>query len=288
MPGMDASKPRRRLSRATLILERAMALLAVSWLWGCAGPRIDLETWRVTQAGPRGVEAATTAPLEAQLERVEELRNALKLEEARVEALRLAAEHPSDPRALTSASRAESDGLFLFDENDKHARNHAAASSLDFAQRAAKAGADSAADRAQLAWAMGASTHLLPMFDRAEHAQRTLDAAHSALRLASDEPTALATLAMVHWRLETLPWIASAMAFGAPDSSLKEAERAALAACQSVPSRENRLILARVLAARKNRAGARVALDLALAAPAAYPRDAVLEKTVRALRDELD
>jgi hypothetical protein len=288
MLSMNASQARCRLPRWPLLAERLVELLVVSLLWGCAGPRIDLDTWRATQAGPRGADSATATSLDARLERVEELRHARKLEEARAEALRLAADHPRDPRALTSASRAESDGVLLFDEDDKHSRKHAAASSLEFAQRAVEAGASLAADRAQLAWALGATTHLQPMFERAAHARRTLDAAHSALQLESDEPTALATLAMVHWRLETLPWIASMMAFGAPDSSLKEAERAAWSACQSVPSRENRLILAKVLIARKNKAGARVALDLALAAPAAYPRDAVLEKAVRALRDELD
>jgi hypothetical protein len=264
------------------------ALLFVAVLASCAGPRIDLATWRGTHAGARGSDAASPLPLATQLERVEELRNKLRLDEARAVALQLAADYPNDPRALTAASRAESDGVFLFDEDDKHSRNHAAASALDFAERAEKAGASTAADRAQFAWALGVSTHLQPMFDRAEHAQRTLDVVNSALKLSPNEATALAALAMLHWRLETLPWIASLMAFDAPESSLAEAERAAYGACLALPSRENRLILAKVLIAKKNRAGARVALDLALEAPAAYPRDAVLEPSVRELRTSLD
>lgn len=255
-------------------------------LGACSGPRIDLDGWRREQVARIAHTRADSESVETRLARIEDLRSAMKLEESRALALQVVAQHANDARALTAASRAESDALYLLE--DRRSRDHAAASALDYAERADRAGAATAADRAQLGWALGASTHLQPMFDRAAHARRTLTVVESALELDPAQPVALATLAMLHLRLETLPWIASAMAFGAPDSSLKEAERAALAACQAEPSRENRLALAKVLIARKNRAGARAALDIALSATPGYPRDVVLKPMLLELRASLD
>ena len=64
-----------------------------------------------------------------------------------------------------------------------------------------------------------------------------------------DEPTnstASATLAIVHLRLETLPWIAKLMARSRPDSSLAEAElhaRASLDVAGPEADRDARVVL---------------------------------------------
>jgi hypothetical protein len=267
----------------------AVALAALgAFSSACAGPKLELEAWRSEQAAAVPSAMRGTGALSSELQRVEKLRAGMRLADARLLALTLVSEHPEDPAALAAASRAESDAVFLFPEDDKRARNHSAASALEYALAAERRGADSASDRAQLAWALGTSTHLQPMFDRASHARRTLDTAESALKLDPDEATALATLAMVNWRLETLPWIASAMAWSAPDSSLEAAERFARRAAELTPSRENRQILAKVLIAADKRAEARAEIDRALAAPAAHPRDEVLESALRDLRESLD
>lgn len=50
------------------------------------------------------------------------------------------------------ASRAESDGLALFSQDEKAVRNAAASSALDYAQLAEKLGDSSVEARAQLDW----------------------------------------------------------------------------------------------------------------------------------------
>lgn len=268
---------------------RALTLLTLAAITaGCAGPQIELDAWRKAQVEPRAAANASAAEVDAQFGELERLRDALELARARELALQLAASQPRDPRALLVASRAESDGVFLFEAADKRSRNHAAASALEYVERAHALGANDAAAMAQLAWALGTSTHLQPMFDRAAHARRTFEAAERALEIDADQPTALATLAMVHWRLETLPAIASAMAFGAPKSSLAAAERFARRACEREPSRENRQILAKVLDALKRRAEAKAELDAALAAPERFPRDRVLAPALAELRKSLE
>jgi hypothetical protein len=73
-----------------------------------------------------------------------------------------------------------------------------------------------------------------------------------------------------------------------PDSSLEAAEGFARRAVASVPSRENRQILAKVLIAADKEPAARAELEAALAAPAAHPRDGVLEPALRSLLESLD
>ncbi len=263
----------------TLLLTLGASLLA-----SCSSTRVDLAAWRASQ-----VAAPLVAPdVASELDALERRRNERDLRGARQLALALAAAVPGDARVLSAASRAESDAMTFFSAEDRKARDHAAASALDYAERAEAAGASSAAALGQLAWALGTTTHLQPMFERAGHASRTVRAAERALEADAEQTTAHATLALVHLRLETLPWIASVMAFGAPKSSLKEAEQHARRACELEPSRENRQILAKVLIARGQRDQARALLDLALAAPAQHPRDDALEPALRTLRRSLD
>ncbi len=263
----------------TLALVLAAALLA-----SCSSMRIDLADWR----GRNSATTTLAAPdLARELESIERRRSGSDLRGARELALALVAAAPDDARVLSAASRAESDAMLLFAAEDRSSRDHAAASALDYAERADRAGAHEAAALGQFAWALGTSTHLQPMFGRARHAARTVAVAKRALAADPDQPTALATLALVHLRLETLPWIASLMAFGAPSSSLAEAEHLARRACELEPSRENRQILAKVLDARGKRAEAREELDDALADPPRFSRDAALEDSLRKLRRSL-
>lgn len=257
----------------------ALAALCAA-LTACSAPRIDLPTWRQDQLCPLVNES--DAP--AALARFEELRARDALAEARPTALAAVAALPDDPKALLAASLAESDGMVLAPENDKHARNHCAASALDYAQRALERGASGAQAQAQLAWSLGLTTHLQPMSERSGHARKTLDAVARALEADPDESTALATCALVHLRLQTLPWIAKLMASDLPESSLEGAERCALRAVALRPSRENRLILAKVLLAAGRDNDARTVIDAALGAPAKWPRDAALEASLRDLR----
>lgn len=249
-------------------------------LGACSAPGIDLQAWRAQQSAAGN--ALEPLGFEGALAEAERLRAADELEMSRRIALPLALQNSADPRAVLLASRAEADGLYLFPEDDKYSRNHCAASALDFAQRAAELGADNAADRAQLTWSLGITTHLQPMTERRGHASKTMRAARRALELDPEEPTALATLAMVHLRLQTLPWIAKLMTSDLPDSSLEEAESFARRAVAARPSRENRWILVKVLEASDKGAEARRELKAALAAPPQFPRDRVLEPVMRA------
>jgi len=262
---------------STAVLRHAVVaavVAALTLLASCGATRVDLDAWRAEAATARAPEMRG-AP-EAEFARVEELRNARQLADARDLALALAAEQPQSGRAALLASRAESDALVLFADREKDVRNSAAASAADFAARAIELGEDSAAAHAQHAWALGASTHLQGMFDRAEHAHRTIAAAEAALALDPQQPTALATLAIVNLRLETLPWIANVMASGLPESSLEAAVDHARRAVAAEPSRENKLILARCLRASGDEAGARAVALEALAAAPRFPRDDAL------------
>lgn len=266
-------------------LLRAVCLSAALALGACSTPSVDLAGWRAQQAIPRA--ALERGALDDELAEVERLRSQRALEDARALALALAAEHPDDPRALLAASVAESDGLLLRSEEDEDVRNHGAASALDYAERAAAHGADSPAARGQLAWALGTTTHLQPMGDRAGHAQRTQRAAEAALELDPEQATALATLAILNLRLETLPWIARLMASGLPESSLEQAEGYARRAVAARPGREYRLVLAKVLAAQDREQEAREVLQEALAAGERFPRDHAVEPALRALLEDL-
>lgn len=269
---------------APLVLPLVLLLLGA-----CAGPAVSPEAvfaWRgegllARPADQRGARADDVAE-------VERLRAADELEAARRLALALAAEDPNVPELQYLASRAESDGLFLMDASDKRGRNLAAESARQYALRAWQMGARSAAAEAQLAWTYGTTTHLQPMFERSGHARLTIDIAERALRLDPAEPTALATLAVVNLRLQTLPWIANVMASNVPESSLDAAETHARAAVAARPSRENRLILAKVLVASDRKEEARRELETALAASARFPRDAALTPELQSLLAELE
>ena len=267
---------------------RLIALSLVLLVTSCAGSRVQPEevlAWRARAGGARPEAQRGLAATE--LLEVERLRASDDLASARELALALAAERPSEPPALLAASRAESDQVFLLPPADKRARNLAAASAHDFAAAAWQHGGRSAAYDAQLAWTFGTTTHLQPMGERAKHARQTLEVAERALATEPNNATALATVAMVHLRLETLPWIANLMASGLPDSSLATAEECARRAVKSVPSRENRLILAKVLVAAERTEDALTELQAALATSRVHPRDQALEPQVQALLDEL-
>ena len=92
---------------------------------------------------------------------------------------------------------------------------------------------------------------------------------------------------ILNLRLETLPWIARLMASGLPESSLQQAEACARRAVAARPSREHRLILAKVLAEAGSPQEAREVLQAALAQGERFPRDRVLEPQLRALQSDL-
>jgi tetratricopeptide (TPR) repeat protein len=273
------------LSARTSSWASALALALASLAGGCSTPHVDLAAWRARESAARPAEQR--GAVDADVASADRLRAEDKLADARRLALQLAAEHPDDGRVLLLASRAESDGVLLFPEDDKESRNHAAASALDYAECAAQHGQDSAAAQAQLAWALGTTTHLQSMGDRSAHARRTKETAEHALAQDADNATALATLAVVNLRLQTLPWIANLMASGLPESSLAEAERCARRAVAAVPSRENKQILAKVLIALERKDEARTVLEEALATGARFPRDHALETPLRKLLADL-
>lgn len=265
---------RRDGSRRRLIGARALGLgLALLVVAGCSGMP-DIEPWRARTAVARP--EAERGSLPAEIEEVEKLRGGLELERSRQLALTLVAENPEDPIALRIASRAESDQVFLLPEREKEQRNLAAASSLEYARRAVDAGEADVETQAQLAWALGTTTHLQPMFERSAHARETLEAVEAALDLDGDNPTALATLSVLHLRLATLPWIANLFAWGAPDGDLERAIEAASRCVELVPSVENRVILAKALLAAERLEEAEVVLREALASPDTHPRDPAL------------
>jgi hypothetical protein len=266
----------------------SLALAFALFVSACAGPKVapdDVLAWRTRECVARP--EARRGESGAELEQVRTLRAADELATARQLALALATERPDDAAALLAASRAESDQVFLLPEDDKESRNLAAASALEFARAAWQRGGGAAEFDAQLAWTLGTTTHLQPMGERATHARQTLEVAERTLAQDAANATALATVALVHLRLETLPWIAKLMASGLPDSSLAQAEDSARKAVKSVPSRENRLILAKVLVAAEREPEARAELESALAAPVKHPRDRALEPQLRALLKDL-
>jgi len=271
------------LRRLCATFARLLALALTLHLASCGSTRVDLDAWRGEHALPRA--EAERGDLAADLARVDALRGERRLDAARELALALAAERPDDGRVLFLASRAESDALVLLADREQSHRDAAAASALDYARRADVAGERSPEARAQLAWALGASTHLEAMFDRSDRARQVVEVAEAVLAEKPDEPTALATLAIVHLRLETLPWIAKVMATGRPESSLEQAVAYARRAVEARPSRESRLILAKCLRAAGEEGEARSQIEAALAADAAFPRDELTVDELRELRD---
>ena len=214
------------------------------------------------------------------LDRIDDLRRGQRLAEARALALPLVAAQPDHADALIAASRAEADQLLLLDEEDSDSRALSAWSALDYAERGVAAGEPDAASWAQLASSQGAVTHLMPMFDRADHAALVLDTVERALALDDREPTALATLATLRLRLATLPWIADLFAAGAPETSVDEAVDAARRAFDVRPSVEHRLLLGKALLAAGEDAAARAILVDASTGADEHPRDRDLRPSV--------
>ncbi|MGE3166800.1 MAG: hypothetical protein AB7O52_17995 [Planctomycetota bacterium] len=272
---MDYAVGGLRASSLSLVLALAM---------GCAGGP-DLAEWRDRIAGPRV--PMERASLEQDQAQVSALRDAGDLVASRRLALALAAEQPYDARSLFLASRAESDGVFLYPADDRESRDTAALSALEFAQRAADAGGADAETLGQLAWATGTTTHLQAMFSRAGHARRTLAHADAALALDPNQVTALATKATLRLRLATLPWIARVMAFGAPEGSIDEAIELAQRCVVLEPSLELELLLAKALTAAARSNEACQALETALARPHRYPRDVAIRPQATAFCEPL-
>jgi tetratricopeptide (TPR) repeat protein len=265
----------------------------LGWLCSGCGSAPEARVWQSSQAKPRPV--AEREDFDADLTRIRMLRDGLDLSASRALALHVVAERPDDGRALLAASIAESDGVFLYSREEQESRDLAALSSLDYARRAvtrleeegvsvsAGVGAPGVEARAQLAYALGTTTHLQPMFDRSRHAGETLSAIEDVLVLEPENVVALATLSTLRLRLATLPWIARAMAWGAPHGDLDEAIDTAQRAAQRVPSLEYRLLLARVHEAREEPEEALSVLRMALAAEPKHPRDKVLRGDAEAL-----
>jgi tetratricopeptide (TPR) repeat protein len=222
--------------------------------------------------------------------RVDALRLARDLEGSRWVCMALVAKHPTDARLLWRAARAESDMVLVLKARD-HEREHrdvAAASGLEFARRARKERAKPEADLlAQLAWSLGTTVHLQPMFDRDDRAADTKRVADEALALDPEHPVALATLSILELRLATLPWIASLFAGDAPAGSIEGAIAHARRAVASDPSLFHHLLLARALAEAEQRDEALATLEAGLASPGYRPRDAEVREEVRVLRDAL-
>jgi hypothetical protein len=256
---------------------------------GCA-TRYDLDGWRAVAETPRA--ESDRGDLVAELARVEELRAGLDLTGSRKVALTLAAEHPDDPAVLFAASRAECDEVFLAHTHEKEFRALAALSALDYARRMRAAAGATADDHpdwlAQFAFAMGTSTHLQPMFSRAGHASATAELIDRTLALDPAQPVALATGALLNYRLQTLPWIANVMSVGEPASSMERAEELARAAVAQVPSLEHTLILAKILKSTGRAQEARALLADVLARVDAFPRDAELRGDANALVSAID
>lgn len=261
--------------------------LFVLALAGCSSAP-DLGAWR--RAAETARPTNSRGDLASDLEKVEEMRQRLRLEESRHLALSLAAENPENPAVLYRASRAESDAVLLYPKDESENRGLAALSALDYGRRAVDVADPSVAAMAQYAWAMGTSTHLQPMFERSEHATRTLEAIDTTLEKNSGNVTALATKSILRFRLATLPWIARVMASGAPEGSVEEAIELGRRCVDSVPSIENYLILARALIEDESAEDARSLLRSAIAGPDTYPRDALLrpdaERLLRSLRQK--
>jgi tetratricopeptide (TPR) repeat protein len=270
----------RGAARAAILMAAACGAAAS----GCASH--DVGSWQAASARARPPELRTDRDVE--LARVEELRRGLDLEGSRQLALFLAAEHPDDPSALHLASRAESDEVFLLPEDQKDQRSLAALSALDYAERAAKACSPERAEvGAQLAWALGTTTHLQPMFSRSAHARRTLELLERTLKQDPENATALATLSILRLRLATLPWMARAMAWGAPEGSIEEAVSAATRCVALEPSVQHRIILAKALLAAEKRDEARAVLEKATDSADRFPRDRELRREARGLLSSL-
>ncbi len=234
----------------------------------------DIAAWRGQSSAARP--STERSALAEDIARVEKLRESLDLASSRHLALSLAAENPESSQTLYLASRAESDEVFLLPGEEKEDRALAALSSLEYSTRAVASAEASSEALAQHAWAMGTTTHLQPMFDRSEHAQKTLEAIDAALARDPDNVVALATKSTLRLRLATLPWIARVMASGAPEGSIDAAITLAKTCLDRQPSLENALLLSRALLALEEDGRSQEAamvLRTALDRGDTYPRD---------------
>ncbi|MCA8922546.1 MAG: hypothetical protein KDD82_12100 [Planctomycetes bacterium] len=273
-------------------MKKSLAALCALLISGCASvPEPEAVTaWQAEELRLAGADEAvdSSQPLAAALSAVD-LRRVANLKRARQDCLRLVLDHPDSPAVLWRASRAEADRVVLARSKGepREVRDLAALSGLDYARRAAERAPEDPAARAQLAYALGTTTHLLPMGARSERARDVLQAVDAALALDPEQPVALATQATLHLRLATLPWIATVFASDVPEADLALAERAARHALRLQDSHEHRLLLAKVLLARDAEDEARSVLNVA-GAGAPQPRDEELRAEVEALRAELD
>jgi len=267
----------------SLPLSRLTILLALL-LTGCSSSP-DITAWRHNTRAARQSEQRGTAA--AEIERVDRLRAERQLADSRELIITLATEQPSAPEVLWRAARAESDAVLFFPKLISSRRDYAALSALDYAERAVEAAPDHTRALGELAWALGASTHLQPMLDRSKHAQRTLNAVETTLELDPEQRTAQATLAILRLRLATLPWIARTMAWGAPKGDLNEAKEIATALMERDPTLESRLLLAKIEHARENLAEAQALLQRALEADPVGPRDDALRDPAEELLVEI-
>ena len=252
------------------------------------GAWADVEVETVEGRAPMPLSVAVGDAELAKLEAVD-ARRASDLGAARNLCLTLLAADPESPGLLWRAARADADRVVLARAagEPREVRDLAALSALDYAQRAAEHSPTDADAQAQLAYALGSTTHLIPMGERSARAHEVLAAVKRALTLDPVHPVALETQATLHLRLETLPWIAKLFASDLPESDVVVAEGAARRAFAAIPSLEYRLLLAKVLVERDKEEEALRVLNLALPTDR-WPRDAEIRPAVVALRDELN
>jgi tetratricopeptide (TPR) repeat protein len=258
-------------------------LTAVAVLSSCSA-KYNVEQWQETALSSRTV--SREGSVAADLERVDRLREQGDLTASRDLVLTLLTEQPEVAQVLWRASRAESDAVFLHHAHEEDQRALAALSSLDYARQAAALDPRDPNVMAQLAWALGTTTHLQPMFKRSSHAGETAAAIESALALDPENSTAHATNALLNFRLQTLPGIAKLMARSAPDSSMEVARSEAAVAYEELPSIENAIIRAKILRSLGNNDEALNFLQQALSREDAYPRDRELRQSAEALVEE--
>ena len=94
-------------------------------------------------------------------------------------------------------------------------------------------------------------------------------------------------MAVLNFRLATLPGIAKVMSVGKPESSLTGAEQYARAAFDAAPSLETSLLLAKILRAQERPGEAIAALSAAMDQPDRFPRDAEMRDAAREFLAEL-
>jgi hypothetical protein len=259
---------------------------ALGWLLllatGCASAPTEEEA-RAARPAVSDAEAPTLSA-----EELDALREAGDLEAAHA-ATRRAVAAEETPAILWRMARAEADLVLVLRAagSERRPRDLAALSGLLYARAAADAAPDDPAVLAQLAYALGTTTHLVPMFDRDDRANETAAAVKAALAADPANPTALLTQATLHLRLATLPWIAKLFAGDAPPADLELAERAARACVAARPSAEHLLLLGKVLLELDQEEEARAVLERARDSPLAHPRDRELSGAVADQLDDL-